>query len=47
MNFGEGFKKDYQITQERMNNFMVELKEILLEIYTKEIPFKENLNKGF
>jgi len=47
MNFSEGYKKDYEITQQRMDNFMVELKEILLEIFNKDIPFKENPDKAF
>ena len=47
MNFGEGYKRDYQITTKRMDDFMVELKVILSEIYNKEIPFEENPDKAF
>ncbi len=47
MNFAEGRGKDYQITQEKMNEFLVELKCIVAEIFNPEIPFKENPDKAF
>lgn len=47
MNFGEGRKVDNEISQERMDSFITELKDLLLEIFNQEIPFEENPNKKF
>ena len=47
MNFGEGYKRDYEISQERMDDFTSELKLILKEIFNPEIPFQENPDKAF
>lgn len=43
MNFGDGTT----ISQEKIDDFLISLKEILLELYNKEIPFQENKNKVF
>lgn len=47
MNFGEGYKRDYEISNERMEDFISELKLILKEIFNSEIPFQENPDKAF
>lgn len=47
MNFAKGRGKEHQITQEKMNEFLVELKRIIAEIFNPEVPFKENPNKAF
>ncbi len=47
MNFAEGRGKDYIISEDRMNEFLVELKRILNEIFNQNIPFIENPNKAF
>jgi hypothetical protein len=39
--------KDHEITQEVMNNFLIELTSLLTEIMNPEIPFIENENKKF
>lgn len=38
---GPNAKKDTLITQETINNFSIELKQLILEICNKEIPFTE------
>ncbi len=47
MNFAEGKKTDNQITQDRIDEFMMELKAIIIEIFDKNIPFEENPDKAF
>ena len=48
MNFAEGRgKSDHTITEEKMNEFLAELKRILVEIFNPKIPFKENPDKAF
>jgi hypothetical protein len=46
-NFAHGRGKDYEITEERINDFMSEIKSLILEILNLEIPFTENLNLPF
>lgn len=47
MNFAEGRGKDYLITDDKMSEFIVELKRILVEIFNPENPFLENKDKAF
>ncbi|MDT0553704.1 PD-(D/E)XK nuclease family protein [Urechidicola vernalis] len=47
MNFGEGRSKDNEITSERLENYIEDLKQILIEIFDASIPFKENPDKKF
>ncbi|PHR73716.1 MAG: hypothetical protein COA67_03045 [Lutibacter sp.] len=47
MNFAEGRAKDHIISEEKINEFLVELKRIITEIFNPEIPFLENPNKAF
>ncbi|MCK5815434.1 MAG: PD-(D/E)XK nuclease family protein, partial [Flavobacteriaceae bacterium] len=47
MNFAAPRSYDHQITKERMDDFIFELKEILKEIFNPEIPFTENPDKAF
>lgn len=47
MNFGEGFKRDHEISQERIDDFVDHLKLIIKEIYNPEVPFIENMDKAF
>lgn len=47
MNFAEGRGKDYLITDDKMNEFIIELKRILIEIFNSEKPFLENQDKAF
>ena len=48
MNFTEQYRgKDYQVTEERIANFMEEIKRLIIEILNPEIPFKQNKNLPF
>ena len=47
MNFGVGRSTDSNISKDKMEDFMVELKLILKEIFNPDIPFKENPDKAF
>ena len=47
MNFAEGRAKDHTISEEKITDFLVELKRIISEIFNSEIPFLENPNKAF
>jgi hypothetical protein len=47
MNFAPVKQKDYEVTEERINDFMDEIKSLILEILNPEIPFIENLNLPF
>jgi hypothetical protein len=47
MNFAEGRGKEYLITDDKMEEFIIELKQILVEIFNPEIPFLENKDKPF
>ena len=47
MNFADGRGKEHLITDEKMGEFIVELKRILIEIFNPEIPFLENKDKPF
>jgi ATP-dependent helicase/nuclease subunit B len=47
MNFSVGRTIDSNISKERLENFMEELKLMLKEIFNADIPFKENPNKVF
>jgi len=46
-NFASGRGKDYEITNERIKDFMEVIKSLILEIHNSEIPFTENLNLPF
>jgi hypothetical protein len=46
-NFAAGKGKDYEVTDEKIENFMLEIKEILKSISNSENPFIENLNLPF
>ena len=45
MNFAEGRGKEYMVSEEKINEFLVELKQIITEIFNPEIPFLENPDK--
>ena len=48
MNFTEQFRgKDYQVTNERIGDFMEVIKNLIIEILNPEIPFKQNENLPF
>lgn len=48
MNFSNQMRgKDHEVTAERINDFMVEIKELIKEILNPEIPFIENKNLPF
>ena len=48
MNFSDKFRgTDYEVTEERMKNFMSEIKNLISEILNPEIPFKENKDLPF
>ena len=48
MNFSEKYKAtDYQISKERINDFMIEIKRIIVEILDPKIPFIENKDLPF
>jgi hypothetical protein len=47
VNFAEGRAKDTQVTKEKIDEFIVEIKNILTEIFNSEIPFEENMDKAF
>lgn len=47
MNFAEGRGKNHTVSEEKINEFLVELKRIITEIYNPEIPFLENPDKAF
>ncbi len=47
MNFAEGRQKDTQITKEKIDELIVEIKNKLTEIFNSEIPFEENMDKAF
>jgi len=47
MNFAEGRGKDYLVSEEKINEFLVELKRIIAEIFNPEILFLENPDKAF
>lgn len=47
MNFAEGRGKEYTVSEERINEFLVELKRIITEIFNPEMPFIENPVKAF
>ena len=47
MNFALGRGKDFDVNQTRIDEFLVELKRLLSEIFNPTIPFKENPNKAF
>jgi ATP-dependent helicase/nuclease subunit B len=47
VNFAEGRAKDTQVTKEKIDEFIVEIKNILAEIFNSEIPFEENTDKAF
>lgn len=48
MNFSENSRgKDYEVTLERINEFMVEVNQLFIEILNPEIPFTENKNLPF
>jgi len=46
-NFATGRSKDYEVTDEKIENFMIEIKAILLNILNPKNPFIENLNLPF
>jgi hypothetical protein len=46
-NFAAGRSKDYEVTDEKITDFMIEIKEILKSILNPEKPFIENLNLPF
>ena len=47
MNFAAGRSTDSNISKDRMEDFMEELKLILKEIFNPNVPFKENPDKVF
>ena len=47
VNFAEGRAKDTLITKEKIDEFIVEIKNILTEIFNSEIPFEEKMEKAF
>lgn len=47
MNFAEGRAKNYTVSEEKINEFLVELKRIITEIFNPDIPFLENPDKVF
>lgn len=47
MNFAEGRAKDYTVSEEKINEFLVELKRIISEIFNPDISFLENPDKAF
>jgi len=48
MNFTEQFRgKDYQVTNERIDDFMEVINNLIIEILNPEIPFKQNENLPF
>lgn len=48
MNFSEEFRgKDYEVSEERMTNFMMAINDLIIEILNPEIPFKQNENLPF
>lgn len=48
MNFSEKFRGlDNNVSEERINDFMFEIKDLLKEILNPEIPFKQNENLPF
>ena len=47
VNFVEGKVKESLITKEKMDQFIIEIRNILTEIFNSEIPFEENMEKAF
>ena len=48
MNFSDKFRgTDYEVTEERIQDFMLEIKNLISEILNPEIPFVENKNLPF
>ena len=48
MNFSDKFRGvDNLVSEEKINNFMFELEQLILEILNPEIPFKQNENLPF
>lgn len=48
MNFTEEFRgKDYEVSEQRLNDFMTVINELVTEIMNPEIPFKQNENLPF
>ncbi len=47
MNFSEGRQKETSITSEKIEEFLVELKRIIKEILSPEIPFTEKTDLPF
>ena len=47
MNFAAGRGKDFDVNQTRIDEFLVEVRRLLTEIFNPAIPFKENPNKAF
>ena len=48
MNFSEKNRgKDYEVTPDRINHFLDELKKLIKEILNPDVPFVENKNLPF
>ncbi len=48
MNFSDKYRgRDFEVTEERMQDFMLEIKNLILEILDAKIPFIENQNLPF
>ncbi len=47
MNFSENRTADYMVTEERLNDFMNEIKNLIIEILNPKIPFIQNKNLPF
>jgi hypothetical protein len=47
VNFVEGKVKESLITKEKMDQFIIEIQNILTKIFNSEIPFEENMEKAF
>jgi len=47
MDFGKARVKDYDVTEERISEFMIVVKELISGIFDVEKPFVENTNTPF
>ncbi len=47
MNFSETRSQDNEVSEERISDFMLEIKKLIVEILNPEIPFKQNQNLPF
>lgn len=47
LNFAKGRSKDSEMSEERIEEFMDVIRQLIVEIFDKNIPFKENKDKPF